>query len=123
VTLLADALHLHPDGGLRAGPPLMTHDEGEWQLATFHAETDSDVHADHWEMHPGGDEAVCCGKGAFRIVFRATDPGADDVSVSLRAGEAVIVPRRTWHRLELDQPSDITSIAMRRGTRRERRTP
>ncbi len=36
-------------------------------------------------------------------------------------GEAVIVPCATWHRLELDEPSDIMSITRRRGTQTERR--
>ncbi|MDQ0402103.1 hypothetical protein J2S50_000652 [Streptomyces sp. DSM 40167] len=31
---------------------------GAWQAATFHVESDADVHADHWEMHPEADEAV-----------------------------------------------------------------
>jgi hypothetical protein len=39
----------------------------------------------------------------------------------LRMGEAVIVPCATWHRLELDEPSDIMSITRRRGTQTERR--
>ena len=119
VDLFTDALHFNHDGDLHAGPPRMP--DGDWQLASFHVETDADVHADHWEMHPAGEEAVCCVRGAFRVYLRATNPDAADVPVRLRAGEAVIVPRGTWHRLELDEPSDIMSITMRRGTQAERR--
>jgi quercetin dioxygenase-like cupin family protein len=93
----------------------------DWQLAVFHVETDADVHPDYWEMHPAGEEAVCCLRGAFRLYLRAPDSDAAEAPVSVRAGQAVIVPRGTWHRLELDEPSDIMSITLRRGTQRERR--
>lgn len=121
IDLFVDALHFSRDGGLHAGSPRMAVGSGDWQLASFHVETDADVHADHWEMHPAGEEAVCCVRGAFRVYLRAADPDAADIPVRLRAGQAVIVPRGTWHRLELDEPSDLMSITMRHGTRTERR--
>jgi mannose-6-phosphate isomerase-like protein (cupin superfamily) len=103
--------------------------DGDWMLATFHVETDADVHADQWEVHPESDEVVWCVRGALRVHFRAPEPSAsaeaeaeaegDDATVRLRTGEAAIVPRATWHRLSLDEPSDVTSILRRRGTRLE----
>ncbi|MCH0565881.1 MULTISPECIES: cupin domain-containing protein [unclassified Streptomyces] len=123
VDLFASALHIHPGGDVRAGERRMTSsDSGAWQIATFHVETDADVHADHWEMHPRAEEAVCCLTGGVRLYFRPVAPGSAEDMVRLRAGSAVIVPRGRWHRLELDAPSDLMSITLRHGTRLEKRT-
>lgn len=123
VDLFASALHIHPDGDVRAAERQMTSGEsGAWQIATFHVETDADVHADHWEMHPQAEEAVCCLAGGVRVHFRSDEPGGTEGMVRLPAGTAVVVPRGRWHRLELDAPSDLMSITLRHGTRLEKRT-
>ncbi|MEU2717972.1 cupin [Streptomyces sp. NPDC007205] len=123
IDLFASALHIHPDGDVRAAERRMTHsDSGAWQLATFHVETDADVHADHWEMHPQAEEAVCCLTGGVRLYFRPARPEDTQDMVQLKPGTAVIVPRGRWHRLELDAPSDLMSITLRHGTRLEKRT-
>ncbi|MFI9159437.1 cupin [Kitasatospora aureofaciens] len=123
VDLFASALHIHPDGDVRATERRMTGGDADaWQIATFHVETDADVHADHWEMHPAAEEAVCCLAGGVRVHFRPVEPGAAEEMVRLPAGTAVVVPRGRWHRLELDAPSDLMSITLRHGTRLERRT-
>ncbi|MGP9022803.1 cupin domain-containing protein [Streptomyces sp. BR1] len=122
VDLFASALHIHPDGDVRVAERRMTSSEsGAWQIATFHVETDADVHADHWEMHPEAEEAVCCLTGGVRLYFRPTMSGGAEDVVRLGAGSAVVVPRGRWHRLELDAPSDLMSITLRHGTRLERR--
>lgn len=57
IDLFALALTFHPDGDVRAGERRMDgSDSDAWQIATFHVETDADVHADHWEMHPSAEE-------------------------------------------------------------------
>ncbi|MEU1285217.1 cupin [Kitasatospora sp. NPDC005856] len=123
VDLFASALHVHPDGEVRAAGRRMTGgDAGAWQIATFHVESDADVHADQWEMHPEADEAVCCLAGGFRLHLRPVEPGDTGSVVRLTAGTAAIVPRGRWHRLELDAPSDLMSITFRSGTRLEPRT-
>ncbi|MFE7315934.1 cupin domain-containing protein [Streptomyces sp. NPDC057555] len=123
IDLFASALHIHPDGQVRAAERRMASgDRGAWQIATFHVETDADVHADHWEMHPEAEETVCCLAGGVRLYFRPAGPEDAEEMVRLPAGTAVIVPRGRWHRLELDAPSDLMSIARRHGTRLERRT-
>ncbi|MFJ3660003.1 cupin [Streptomyces sp. NPDC090119] len=123
VDLFASALRFHPDGEVRAVERQMTSgDSGTWQIATFHVETDADVHADHWEMHPEAEEAVCCLTGGIRLYFRPDATGATEDMVRLRAGAAVIIPRGRWHRLELDAPSDLMSVTRRHGTRLEKRT-
>ncbi|AYV31979.1 cupin [Streptomyces sp. CJ_13] len=123
IDLFASALQFRPDGDVRVAERRMTSsDSGAWQIATFHVETDTEVHADHWEMHPEAEEAVCCLTGGVRLYFRPTTPGGAEDMVQLSAGTAVIVPRGRWHRLELNAPSDLMSITLRHGTRLERRT-
>ncbi|MFH8642469.1 cupin [Streptomyces goshikiensis] len=123
IDLFASALQFRPDGDVRVAERRMTSsDSGAWQIATFHVETDAEVHADHWEMHPEAEEAVCCLTGDVRLYFRPTTPGGAEGMVQLSAGTAVIVPRGRWHRLELNAPSDLMSITLRHGTRLERRT-
>lgn len=123
IDLFASALLFHRDGDVRAAERQMTtSDCGAWQIATFHVENDADVHADHWEMHPEAEEAVCCLTGGVRLYFRPTRPRDAEEMVPLPAGTAAIVPRGRWHRLELDAPSDLMSVTLRRGTRIEART-
>ncbi|MFF9766136.1 cupin domain-containing protein [Streptomyces sp. NPDC014636] len=122
VDLFGSALQFRPDGDVRNGARRMAEgDPGVWQLAAFHVETDADVHADHWEAHPDGEEAVCCLSGGVRLYFRPTAEGEAEEMVRLRPGTAVIVPRGRAHRLELDGPSDLLSITRRRGTYHEKR--
>ncbi|MER5570886.1 cupin [Streptomyces goshikiensis] len=123
IDLFASALQFRPDGDVRVAERRMTSsDSGAWQIATFHVETDAEVHADQWEMHPEAEEAVCCLTGGVRLYFRPTTPGGAEDMVQLSAGTAVIVPRGRWHRLELNAPSDLMSITLRHGTRLEKRT-
>jgi mannose-6-phosphate isomerase-like protein (cupin superfamily) len=120
--LFGSALHFHPDGAVRAAARQMTtNGTGAWQIAAFHVETDADVHADRWEMHPEAEEAVCCLSGGVRVHFRPTEPETAEEVVRLSGGSAVIVTRGRWHRLELDCPSDLMSVTLRQGTRLEHR--
>ncbi|MGW1742141.1 cupin domain-containing protein [Nocardia sp. NPDC001965] len=119
IDMFARALSFHSGGRVSDGERRMSSGTDGWQLATFHVETDAEVHADHWEMHPASEEAVCCLSGAFRLYLRPAGPGDTGTEVRLTAGTAFVVPRKRWHRLELEQPSDIMSIGLRDGTRIE----
>lgn len=88
---------------------------------SFHVETDADAHADHWEVHPEAEEIVACLTGGIRLYFRPQGPGDAEQECAVTAGNAVIVPRGRWHRIELDAPSDIMSLTRGRGSRLEQR--
>jgi mannose-6-phosphate isomerase-like protein (cupin superfamily) len=123
IDLFASALRFHADGDVHpAVRGTATGGPGTWQIAAFHAETDADVHADHWEMHPEADEAVCCLTGGMRLYLRPTGAGDAEEPVRIPAGNAAIVPRGRWHRLELEAPSDLMAVTLRHGTRLEKRT-
>jgi mannose-6-phosphate isomerase-like protein (cupin superfamily) len=123
VDLLTQSLHFEPRGTVRADQHRMANDDdNDWRLAIFHVETDDDVHADHWERHALADEAVCCLHGAIRLHLRATEPDTLDDVIQLHPGQAAIVPRDRWHRLEVDEPTDLLAVTTRRGTKHEKRT-
>lgn len=93
-----------------------------WQLMAFHVETDADVHADQWEVHPGAVEVVSWLPGAIRLYLRPEQPGEGEEGIKLAAGTAAIVPSGRWHPIELDAPSDIMGVILRRGSLLEKRT-
>jgi mannose-6-phosphate isomerase-like protein (cupin superfamily) len=126
--LFTSAIRLREGGLVRAEERRMSGADAAadtgWHVAAFHVETDADVHADHWEMHPESEEAVCVLAGGVRLFLRASGDdavGEEEGPVVLGAGAAYIVPRGRWHRLEVDGPSDLMSIGLRAGTRLARR--
>jgi mannose-6-phosphate isomerase-like protein (cupin superfamily) len=115
VDLFSEHLVFEPHGAARADERRMLTEDTAWRLGMFHAATD-DVHADHWERHPNGDEAVCCVRGALRVVLRADTPDDNDDMFAVPAGRGVVVPRGRWHRIELDEPSDLLVVTVRSGS-------
>ncbi|MFE3060227.1 cupin [Nocardia sp. NPDC059239] len=121
INLFDRGVRLLADGRLLTEQRRMQGDMDGWTVATFHVETDADVHGDLWEMHPAGDELVSVLTGSVRMYLRPETIGATEDLVRLTAGHAYVVPRGRWHRLELDEPSDLMSIGPRRGTQLEHR--
>ncbi|GAA2542311.1 MULTISPECIES: cupin domain-containing protein [Streptomyces] len=122
IDLFASFIHLRQDGHVHAEQPVFDPERDGWQLMAFHVETDADVHADHWEVHPDADELVACLTGRIRLRFRPERPGEEQERIELTAGTAVIVPRGRWHRITLDTAGDIMSVTLPRGSRLEKRT-
>lgn len=115
-------LRLRSDGTIGVEiPPRMSGDQDGWQVASFHVVSDEDVHGDHWEIHPFGQELVGVLSGLARVVLRAENDQALGETVTLPPGTACVVPQNRWHRLEVDGPTDLQSIGLRRGTRLEPR--
>ncbi len=59
------------------------------------------------EMHPDGDELLYLLSGA--VTVRLELPGGDR-EVSLGAGEALVVPQGTWHRITLREAGQLLHI-------------
>lgn len=122
--MFSRAIRFDTDGVVRDDDLRMTEDlPGGWQLATFHAETNEDMHADHWEIHPAADELVCCLSGAMRMYLRPLRPGDEEEAIVLTAGTCFIVPRGRAHRLELDEPTNLMSVTLPHGSRLEPVSP
>ncbi|WP_431045694.1 cupin [Streptomyces sp. P1-3] len=124
IDLFTSAVHLHPGGQVHTEQQTMDPELGRdgWLLMAAHAETEADVHGDHWELHPDADELVSCITGGIRLVLRPERPGDDEDEIKLAAGTAAIVPRGRWHRIALDAPSGIMAVTLPRGTHLEKRT-
>lgn len=67
----------------------------------------------HWEMHPAGDEFLFLVSGKTAIVI---DDGKARRKVTMKAGEAFIVPRGVWHTFEITEPGDLLAITRGAGT-------
>ncbi|MFF9145993.1 cupin domain-containing protein [Streptomyces sp. NPDC014861] len=124
IDLFGSLLHLDPSGRMRVEQPVADTEleRDGWLFMAAHAETDDDVHGDHWEIHTEADELVACLTGGIRVILRPERPGEGEEVIALGAGAAVIVPRGRWHRLALDVPSDMLAVTLPRGTREERWT-
>ncbi|MEV0236442.1 cupin [Nonomuraea sp. NPDC050786] len=120
--LFASSFRLHQGGEIHAGKRATGSDQDGWQVRAFHAKTDADVHADHWEVHPEAEEVVSCIIGKIRLYLRPERPGQEEEEIRLTAGTAAVVPRGRWHRIELDIPSNIMAVTLPRGSRLEKRT-
>jgi mannose-6-phosphate isomerase-like protein (cupin superfamily) len=55
-----------------------------------------------WEMHPAGDEVVCCIQG--HMTLRQELPDGSERSFELGPGEYAINPPNTWHTADADGP-------------------
>jgi mannose-6-phosphate isomerase-like protein (cupin superfamily) len=64
------------------------------------------------EVHPDGDELLYVVSGAMELTLDDGDERAVGVEtkVVLRAGEAYVVPRGVWHRLEPLEPSYLVHV-------------
>ena len=64
------------------------------------------------EMHPDGDELLYFVSGRVRVVLDDGDQAHVGVErrVEVGAGEAFIVPRGVWHRLEVIEPAHLVHV-------------
>ena len=58
------------------------------------------------EMHPDGDEVLYLISGKIKVVFLDDDKADIDV----RPGEGLVVPKGTWHRVDIIEPSQIVYL-------------
>ena len=64
------------------------------------------------EMHPDGDELLYVVSGTMALILDDGDERAVGVetTVQLRSGDAYVVPRGVWHRLEAVEPSYLIHV-------------
>ncbi len=66
-----------------------------------------------WERHPAGDEVVYLLSGRVDVV---QDHDGTEVTIPLRAGEAMINPKGVWHRGVVHEPGNALFITPGIGT-------
>jgi mannose-6-phosphate isomerase-like protein (cupin superfamily) len=64
------------------------------------------------EVHPDGDELLYLVNGTMELILDDGDERAAGVEtrVRLRSGDAYVVPRGVWHRLEAVEPSYLIHV-------------
>lgn len=58
------------------------------------------------EMHPDGDEILYLISGKVRVVFLESEENDVDVM----PGDGLVVPKGTWHRVDIIEPSQIVYL-------------
>lgn len=92
--LLAAAVPERPD------PPIPV-DGATFGVATMTKNSPHDG-----EMHPDGDEILYLISGRANVVF--LDSSEEDVE--LQPGDGLVVPRGTWHRVDIIEPCRIVYV-------------
>jgi mannose-6-phosphate isomerase-like protein (cupin superfamily) len=59
------------------------------------------------EVHPDGDEILYLISGGLDVILEEAD---GDRKVTVKPGEAIVVPKGVWHRVELHEPSHLLFI-------------
>ena len=67
----------------------------------------------HWERHPAGDEVLLLLSGAVTVVLEGVEA---EERFELSAGQAFIVPRGRWHRIEAREAGDLVFMTAGEGT-------
>lgn len=73
-----------------------------------------DVDWDHWEMHPAGDEVVMALSGSCDFVLQAANTAARRILLSV--GHMLVIPKGTWHRVEVISQADLLFLTPGDGT-------
>ena len=69
----------------------------------------------HWELHPEGEELLVLLSGALDLVLE-TPQGEERVRLDADS-PAFLMPRGTWHRIEVREPGRMLFVTYGRGTR------
>jgi len=119
-------LGLRPPSQVRVLAPSEKLDaQSDWIIG-FKAFSDgASLHGGHWERHPLGDEVLCLLEGRVRVILRAAGAGEGDeggagCATPLEPGQMLVVPRGSWHRLEVLAPGRLLFITPARGSEHER---
>jgi len=67
-----------------------------------------------WEMHPAGDEVVCCVEGSMTLHQQLA--GGGENSIHLGPGDYAINPPGTWHTADCGEPVTALFITAGWGT-------
>lgn len=89
-------------------------------VGVFEFKSASDLHSSMQEMHPEADEVIYLVSGAIDLFLDGPD---GESIVSIRTGEASIVPRGVWHRLVMRKPGKLLFVNSRTGMQGRRAAP
>jgi quercetin dioxygenase-like cupin family protein len=67
-----------------------------------------------WEMHPSGEEVVCCVQG--HMTLHQQLPDGSESSIELGPGDYAINPQGVWHTADADGPVVALFVTVGEGT-------
>ena len=67
----------------------------------------------HWERHPAGEELIVMLSGACEMILEDDER---ERRVTVRAGEAILVPTNVWHRAVVIDPGEALFVTEGEGT-------
>lgn len=82
--------------------------DADWIIGIKPVSDDASVHAGHWERHPHGEEVLCLLEGCILVTLSVRQQPEQQVRLS--PGQALIVPRGTWHRLQVEQAGRLMFV-------------
>ncbi len=117
--LAENLVALHPDSTAKVIPFRDRGDtDANWIIGVKPVSDDASVHAGHWERHPLGEEVLCLLEG--RVVVTLSAESESEQKVTLIEGQALVVPRGTWHRLHVEQPGRLMFVTPSVGSEHRR---
>lgn len=73
---------------------------------TFGVATMSENSPHGGEVHPDGDEVLYLISGRVNVVFL----DSDEEDIEVEPGDGLVVPKGTWHRVDIIEPSQIVYL-------------
>ena len=86
-------------------------DGAEGRLVAMHTFSESWT---SWEMHPEGEEVVCCLQG--HMTLHQQLPDGTEQSWELGPGDYAVNPRGAWHTADAEEPIVALFITVGKGT-------
>lgn len=80
--------------------------QADWIIGLKDFDNTLALHGQYWEKHPKGDETLLLLSGEILLSY-CNAKFKNIQSTLLRAGEVLIVPQNTWHRLEVLQVGQL----------------
>jgi len=93
----------------------------EWLVALIDIVDDRSVDAGFWERHPRGDKILYVLEGGIAVTL--VPEGAEETTARVNAPGACVIPKGTWHRLQVTAPGRMLSVTPRIGTEDQRHGP
>jgi mannose-6-phosphate isomerase-like protein (cupin superfamily) len=80
-----------------------------WLMSAFMMEKDLPM----WELHHNGEEVLVMMSGNIDVIFEIE---GQPRTLTLGAGQACVVPRKTWHTIKVKEPGQLLALSFVHGT-------
>ena len=111
--LLRSHVLLGPKGKAEAGKIPAAYGRAQKNDGWFFGAAHIDKPARWWEIHPLGDEILFLASGEVAVTLEECKTHR---LIKLRQGEACVVPRRTWHRVDTVKAGELVFITFQKDT-------